>query len=128
MDDINIVGPMNEVVFTFDHLLNQLALVWLRVKVSKCKLWNPLRTSSSADILHVYTLVTNDLHILGVQVGFKDFVTHFLGESLFQDMADINYLPILGNTQVPLGSLSSCFIHRFSFFLSFLVSFDKRIL
>lgn len=87
-----------------------------------------IRDPSSADIFHGCTLVTNDLHILGVQVGFKDFVTHFLDESLFQDMAHINYLPILGNAQVPLGSLSSCVIHRFSFFLSFLVSFDKRIL
>ncbi len=79
-------------------------------------------------------MATNDLHILGVQVGFEDFVTHFLLESLFQDMAHINYLPFLGNAQVTLGSLSSCVIHRLSFltrtihpsfFLSFLVNFDK---
>jgi hypothetical protein len=46
--------------------------------VSKCKLWNPLGISSSVDILRGYTLVKNDLHILGVQMGFDDFVTHFL--------------------------------------------------
>jgi len=41
MDDTNIMGVMNEVVFTFDHLSTQLDLVRLKVKVSKCKLWNP---------------------------------------------------------------------------------------
>jgi hypothetical protein len=29
---------MNEIIHAFDHLLTQLALVGLRVKVSKCKL------------------------------------------------------------------------------------------
>jgi hypothetical protein len=34
---------MNEITHAFDHLLTQLALVGLRVKVAKCKLWNPSR-------------------------------------------------------------------------------------
>jgi hypothetical protein len=41
------------------------------------------------------TFVTNDLRILGVPVGYKDFVTHFLDESLFHDMVHINDLPLL---------------------------------
>jgi hypothetical protein len=38
MDDTNITSFMSEVLFTFDHLSTQLALVRLKVKVSKCKL------------------------------------------------------------------------------------------
>jgi hypothetical protein len=105
------MGLMNEVVLTFDHLSTQLTLVLLRIKVSKCKLWNPLRIFSNVDIIHSYILVTNDLRIMGVQVGFEDFVTHFLDESLFQNMAHIDYLLLLGNTQVALGSFFSCVIH-----------------
>jgi hypothetical protein len=41
MDDNHIVGLMNEISHAFNHLLTQLALVGLRVKVAKCKLWNP---------------------------------------------------------------------------------------
>jgi len=33
-DDTHIMGPMNEITRTFDHLLTQLTLVGLRVKVS----------------------------------------------------------------------------------------------
>jgi hypothetical protein len=40
--DIHIMGHMNEIVSTFDHLLTQLALIGLKVKVSKCKLWRPI--------------------------------------------------------------------------------------
>jgi hypothetical protein len=32
-DDTHIVGPMSEIIRTFDHLLTQLALIGLRVKV-----------------------------------------------------------------------------------------------
>jgi hypothetical protein len=66
--------------------------------VSKCKLWNPLGISLSVKILQGYILVINDLHILGVQVGSEDFVTHSLDEFLFQDMTHINDLLLLGNT------------------------------
>ncbi len=38
VDDTHIVGIVNEVVLTFDHLLTQLALVGLKVNVSMCKL------------------------------------------------------------------------------------------
>ncbi len=41
MDDIHIMGPMSEIFCAFDHHLTQSALMGLRVKVSKCKLWNP---------------------------------------------------------------------------------------
>jgi hypothetical protein len=38
INDTHIVGLMSEITCAFDHLLTQLALVGLRVKVSKCKL------------------------------------------------------------------------------------------
>jgi hypothetical protein len=41
---------MDEIILAFDHLSTQLALVGLRVKVSKCKLWSPLGIFSSRDI------------------------------------------------------------------------------
>jgi hypothetical protein len=44
-------------------------------------------------------------------VGFEKFVMHFLDESLFQDMVHIDDFPLLGNAQVALVILSSCFIH-----------------
>jgi len=37
-DDIHIMGLMNEIIYAFDHLSTQLALMKLRVNVSKCKL------------------------------------------------------------------------------------------
>ncbi len=37
-NDTHIVGFMNEITHAFDHLLTQLALVGLRVKVLNCKL------------------------------------------------------------------------------------------
>jgi hypothetical protein len=77
MDNTHIGGPMNEIVLAFDHLLTQLTLVGLRIKVSKCKLWSPLRISSKIEIPQSYILVTNSLHILGVLMVFQDFVTHF---------------------------------------------------
>jgi hypothetical protein len=63
------VGPMSEITYAFDHLLTQLTLVGLRVKMSKCKFWSPLGLSPSIKIPKGYTLVTNDLRILGVLVG-----------------------------------------------------------
>jgi hypothetical protein len=51
MDDIHIVGPMSEIIHAFDHLLTQLTLVGLRVKVSKCKFWSPLGIFLSIKIL-----------------------------------------------------------------------------
>jgi hypothetical protein len=47
----------------------------------------------------------------GVLVGFQDFATHFLDESLFQDVAYIDYFLILGDALVALGILTSCVIH-----------------
>jgi len=37
-NDTHIVG---KIIPTFDHLLTRLAIVGLKVKVSKCKLWSP---------------------------------------------------------------------------------------
>jgi hypothetical protein len=51
MDNTHIMGPMIEITYVFDHLLTQLALVGFRVKVSKCKLWNPSRISLSIETL-----------------------------------------------------------------------------
>ncbi len=39
---LNYNSVMNEIILTFDHLLTQLVQIGLRVKVSKCNLWNPL--------------------------------------------------------------------------------------
>jgi hypothetical protein len=38
VDETHIVRPINEILYVFYHLLTQLDLVGLRVKVSKCKL------------------------------------------------------------------------------------------
>jgi len=105
------VGLVNEITRAFDHLLTQLPLVGLRVKMSKFKLWSPLRISPNIEILQDYTLVTNGLRILGVPMGSQDFAMHFLDEVLFQDVAHIDDLPFLGDAQVALGILSSCVAH-----------------
>jgi hypothetical protein len=102
---------MNEMTCVFDHLSTQLTLIGLRVKVSKFKLWSPLRISLSIKIPQSCTLVTNGLCILGVPMVSQDFATHFLDEVLCQDMAHIDDLPFLGNTQIVLGILSSCVVH-----------------
>jgi hypothetical protein len=71
-------------------------------------------------------------------VGSQDFFWHFLDEALYQYMVHIDDFPLLQNTQVTLGILSSCVIHQpsyfiwtihFSFsFLSILASFDERVM
>jgi hypothetical protein len=43
-------------------------------------------------------LVTNDLRILGVLVGFQDFAMQFLDEALSKDVVHINDLPFLRDT------------------------------
>jgi hypothetical protein len=50
--------------------------------MSKCKLWSPSGIFPSIEILQGCILVINDLRILGVLVGFQDFVTQFLDEVL----------------------------------------------
>jgi len=47
----------------------------------------------------------------GVPVGSQDFASHFLDEVLSQDMMHIDNIPLLGDTQVALGILSSCVVH-----------------
>jgi hypothetical protein len=86
VNDIHIMGHLNKIILTFDHLSTQLPLVGLKVKMLKCKLWNPSRIFSSIKNPLNYILVTNDLHILGVPMGFQNFVTHFLNEVLLQNM------------------------------------------
>ncbi len=66
MDDIHIVGPMNEITCAFDHLLIQLTLVGLKVKVLNYKLWSPLGIFPSIEILQGCILVINGLCILGM--------------------------------------------------------------
>jgi len=68
-NDTHIVGPMSEITRTFDHLLTQLTLVGLRVKVLKYKLWNPSRVSLGIEIIQGCTLVIDGLCILGVLMG-----------------------------------------------------------
>jgi hypothetical protein len=77
------VGPLSEIIFAFYHLSTQLTLVGLRVKVLKCKLWSPSKIFSSVEILQGYILVIDGLRILGMLMGYHDFVTHFLDEVLF---------------------------------------------
>jgi hypothetical protein len=90
------------------------------------------------EIIQGCILVTYGLHIMGVSVGFQDFAMHFLDEVLFQDVAHIDHLLLLGDAQVALGILSSCIVHQpsyfiwtifFSFFFLFLlVGFDIRVM
>jgi hypothetical protein len=106
------------------------------VKVSNCKLWNPLRISPGIAIPQGCTLVTDGLHILGVPVSFQDFATHFLDEVLSQDVAHLDDLLLLGNAQVILSILSSCVTYQTSYFtwiippsfLSLLVGFNESIM
>jgi hypothetical protein len=104
------MGPMSEIARAFDHLLTQLALVGFRVKVLKCKFWNPSKIFLSIEIPQGCTLVINGFHILDVFVSFQDFATHFLDEILSQDVVHIDDLFFLGDAQVTLGILSSCVI------------------
>jgi len=69
IDDIHIMGLMNEITHTFDHLLTQLTLIGLRVKVSKWKLWNPARIFLNIEIPQGCILVINGLCILNVSGG-----------------------------------------------------------
>jgi hypothetical protein len=49
-DDTHIVGFLNEIIPTFDHLSTQLTLIGLNVKVSKCKFWSPSGIYSCIEI------------------------------------------------------------------------------
>jgi hypothetical protein len=60
-------------------------------------------------------LVTYGLCILGVLVGFQTFATHFLDETLLQNMAHIDDLPFLGDAHISLGILSSFVAHQPSY-------------
>ncbi len=79
--------------------------------MSKRKLWSPLGISSSIKIPQGCTLVIDGLCILGVPMGFEDFVTHILNEALSHDMVHIDDLPLLGNAHVVISILSSCVAH-----------------
>jgi hypothetical protein len=98
---------MNEFSYPFDHLSTQVAQVGLRVKMSKCKILGLSGISPSIEIFHGYILIIDGLHILGVLVSSQDFAMHFLDEVLFHDMVHINDLPLLRDTHVVLGILSS---------------------
>jgi hypothetical protein len=76
------MGLLSEIVRTFDHFLSQLALVGLKVKVSKCKFWSPSRIFPGIEIHQGCILMTYDLRILGVPMGFQDFAMHFLDVAL----------------------------------------------
>jgi hypothetical protein len=88
------MGPMNKIIPTFDHILTQLVLVKLKVKVSKCKFWSQ-RIFSSIEIFQNYILVTNGLHILGVPVGSQNFVMHFLDDVFFLNVMHVDDLSLL---------------------------------
>jgi hypothetical protein len=65
INNTHIVGPMNEIILAFDHLLIELTLVGLRVKVLKCKLWSPSKIFSNINIPQGNILIINGLCILG---------------------------------------------------------------
>jgi len=69
-NDTHIVELMNEITYAFDHLLTQLALIGLKVTVSKCKFWNPFGIFLSIEIPHGSTLIIDGSRILGVPMGF----------------------------------------------------------
>jgi hypothetical protein len=137
-DDMHIMRPSSEITCTFNHLSTQLALVRLKVKVSKCKFRSPSRISPNIKILQGFILITNGLHILGVLMGSWDFAMYFLDEVLSQDMTHINNLPLLRGAHIALSSLSSCVtcqpsnltwtIFFSSSFLSFLASFNRKVM
>jgi hypothetical protein len=87
------MGPMNEITCAFDHLLTQLTLVGLKLKMSNYKLWSPLMISPSIKILWGCILFIDALRILGVPMGFQNFVTHFLDEVLSYYVVHINDFP-----------------------------------
>jgi hypothetical protein len=73
-----------------------------------------------------------------VLVGSQDFAMYFWDEVLSQDMAHIDDLPLMGDTHVTVGILSSCVACRpfnltwtilsYFSFMSLLTNFDKRIM
>ncbi len=65
----------------------------------------------SIEIPQGYTLVIDDLRILGVLVNFHDFAMFFLNEALSLDMVHIDDFPFLGDAQVVFDILSSCIVH-----------------
>jgi hypothetical protein len=78
-NDTHVVGPMSEITHVSDHLLTQLTLVWFRVKVSKCKLWNPSRIFPGIEIPQGFTLVTDGLRIFGCAREFSKLCHTFFG-------------------------------------------------
>ncbi len=78
VDNTHIMGFLNEITYVFYHCSTQLAIVGLRVEVSKCKLWSPLKIYLGIKIPQDCTLVINGLRILGVPMGSQDFYMHFL--------------------------------------------------
>jgi len=73
---------MSEITHTLNHLSTQLAPIGLRVKMSKCKLWNPSGISLNIKIPQGSILVIDGLCILRVPMGSQNFATHFLDEVL----------------------------------------------
>ncbi len=63
------------------------------------------------NFLGLHFFVTDGLRILGVLVGFQNFVTHFFNGVLFQNVMHIDDPLILGNAHVALDILSSCVAH-----------------
>ncbi len=51
----------------------------------------------SIKILQGCTLIIDGLCILGVPMGFQEFVTHFLDEVIFEDVVHIDDIPLLGD-------------------------------
>jgi hypothetical protein len=57
------------------------------------------------EIFQGYTLVKDGFHIWGVLVSYQDFITHFLDEALFHNMAYIDDFLLMKNFQVALDIL-----------------------
>jgi hypothetical protein len=107
---------MNEISSNLDHFSTQLRLIGLKVDVLKCKFWSSSKIFLGINIPQNYTLVIDELHILGVPMGLQDFTMHFLDEVLSQNVVHIDDLPFLGNAQAVLGILSSCVACQPSYF------------
>jgi hypothetical protein len=78
------MGPFGDIIFASNHLLTQLALIGLKIKVLKFKLWSSLGISLGITISQCCILIIEGLCIMGVgaSMGFQDFVIIFLDEAL----------------------------------------------
>ncbi len=126
-----MVGLMNKVIPTFDHLSTHLVWVGFMVKVVKSKLWNPLRISVGVEIPYGCILVTNGLRISGVPMGFLRFCHTFFEWNFISRCAACQWYFFFGKCAccirhfVFICCSSTFFSHSNKFLLFFLIYFGK---